>query len=120
VGLAPLVAGEPDCPNRRGDALTHLLAFYAEVLEPERHVVFDERGDEAVVRVLEEHPYLLSHQIRFGGRVEPRHAHQPGVWPEQTVKEARQGRLPAAVRPHDPYVLPGTNLEGHVRERIVV
>jgi hypothetical protein len=120
VGLAPLVAGEPHGPNRRGDALTHLLAFYAEVLESERHVVFDERGYEAVVRVLEENPYLPSHQIRFGGRVEPRHAHPPGVWPEQAVQEARQGRLSAAVWPHDPDVLPGTKLEGHVRERLTV
>ena len=69
VGLAALVAIEADGPYSPGDALAHLLAGDAEVLEAEGDVVLDERGDEAVLRVLEEDAEMFADLEGFRGRV---------------------------------------------------
>jgi hypothetical protein len=98
MGFASFVAFEADGPNGPGDPLTHLLAGNAEVLQSEGDVVLDERGDEAVLRVLEEDAQVLADHEGFRGRVVARDQHPARVGLQEAVQEANQGGLAAPVR----------------------
>jgi hypothetical protein len=65
MGLAALVTFEADCSYGPGDPVAHLLAGDAEVLQAESDVILDERGDETVLRVLEEDAQVLADLERF-------------------------------------------------------
>jgi hypothetical protein len=53
MGLVAFVAFEADDPYGPGNPIAHLLAGNAKVLEAEGDVVLNERGNEAVLGVLE-------------------------------------------------------------------
>jgi hypothetical protein len=117
MGLAAFVAFEAYGFYSPGDPLTHLLPGNAEVLQAKSYVVLDERGDEAVLGILEENAEVLADLERFGGRVAARDQHAARLGPKEAVQEADEGGLAAAVRADHADVLARAKLEAHFRER---
>src|SRR5215210_7190995 len=115
--LAALVAFQADGPYSPGDPIAHLLVWDAEVLEAEGDVVLNERGDEAVLGVLKEDAEVLADLEWFRGRIAVRHEHSARVGLQETVQEADEGGLAAAVPADNADVLAGAKLEANVRER---
>jgi hypothetical protein len=114
MGLAALVTFEADGPYRPGDPIAHLLAGDAEVLQAESDVILDERGDEAVLRVLEKDAEMLANLERFRCRVAARDQHAARFGPQEAVQEADQGGLAAAVRAHHADVLARAKVEANL------
>src|SRR5215212_537587 len=69
VGLAALVAFEPDGPDGLRHPFAHLFPRNTEVLEAEGDVVLHEGGHESVFGVLEENAKLLAYLEGFRGGV---------------------------------------------------
>ena len=69
MGLAAFVTFEADGPYGPGDPITHLLSGNAQVLQSECYVILDERGDEAVLRVLEEDAQVFADFEGFRCRI---------------------------------------------------
>ena len=115
--LLPFVAREPDGFDSLPNAGAHLIARYAEVLESKRHVVLDERRDEAVFRILKQHPDSFTNLEGFSSGIVTSDQNSTGFARKQAVQEPEQGGFPAAVRPDDADVLASPGLEAHAGER---
>src|SRR5215217_5411987 len=105
---------EADGPYGPGDPIAHLLARNAEVLQAESDVVLDERGDEAVLGVLEKEAQVLTDLEGFRGRVVVGDPHAARVGPQEAVQEADQGGLATAVRAYHADVFSWAKVEAHL------
>ena len=106
-------------------ALADLIGRHAEVLGAKGHVVLDDRRDELVVGILEDHADLLADlpELRRVGRrcrVEAADAAGPRRRQQECIEVLRERRLARAIRPEDRDERPRLDREVHLIERTVL
>ena len=117
--LMLLEARKTDVFEALGHAFAQLGGGDSQILGAECHVIFHNRRDELVVRVLKDHAGALANRVgalALGG-VHAANLHLPLIGNEQRVQMLRERRLPRSVAAEDAHELAALDPRACARER---
>jgi len=98
------------------DSGSDLLGRKPKVLGAESHVVAHRWAEELIVRILEDHAYLLPKPAMQHSLAEERYLTRAGL--EHSAGEQEERRLPGAVGSDETQFLPARNLQVHLSQYI--
>ena len=119
VRLVFLEARKTDVLEALGHAFAQLGGGDSQILGAECHVIFHNRRDELVVRVLKDHAGALANRVGMlaCGGVHAAYLHPPFIGNEQRVQMLRERGFPRPVAAEHAYELAALDLHACARER---
>lgn len=114
-----LEARKADVLEALGHAFAQLGGGDSQILGAECHVIFHNRRDELVVRVLKDHAGVLANRVGMlaRGGVHAAYLHPPFIGSEQRVQMLRERGFPRPVAAEDAHELAALDLRACARER---